>query len=204
MILRVPAWEGLEWLEHGFGTRLSEAWSHRPGRTWLRQIHSDTIRVAGQEGDAGDGDALASDTPGLLLEVRTADCIPVLLVDPVRRAVAAVHAGWRGTEAQIVAKTAALLRDRFGCRNLEAAIGPGIGVCCYEVGPEVAERFGLSGRRRLDLAEQNRSQLVAAGVAPESIFRVGDCTRCEAGLYHSYRRDRDQAGRMASAIGIRR
>lgn len=203
MILRVAAWEGLAWLEHGFGTRLSESWSHRPGRTTVRQIHSAEIRVAAAEGDLGPGDALVTETPGLLLEVRTADCIPILLMDPVRRAVAAVHAGWRGTAAQITAKTAALLQERFGCRDLQAAIGPGIEACCFEVGPDVAERFGAAGRVRLDLVERNRAQLLAAGVAKEAIFRVGECTRCGADLYHSWRRDREAAGRMASAIGLR-
>lgn len=204
MILRVPDWERLDWLEHGFGTRLSERWSHRPGRAFVKQIHSDTICIVSTEGEAGPGDALATGTPGLLLEIRTADCIPILLMDPVRRAVAAVHAGWRGTEAQIAVKTASLLQDRFGCHDLQAAIGPGIEVCCFEVGPEVSERFGAAGRTRLDLVELNRSQLQAAGVKGERIYRVGECTQCRTDVYHSFRRDREAAGRMESAIGIRR
>jgi YfiH family protein len=201
MILRVAAWETLDWLEHGFGTRLSEGWTERPGRATVRQVHSDAVRIVSEAGDAGPGDALVSDTAGLLLEVRTADCIPILLVDPVRKAVAAVHAGWRGTEAQIAAKAVSTLRDRFGCRDLQAAIGPGIQVCCFEVGPEVALRFGLASQARIDLIEHNREQLRAEGVG--EIVRVGECTRCAADVYHSYRRDGLLAGRMASAIGIR-
>lgn len=203
MILRVPAWERLDWLQHGFGTRLSESWTHGQGRTTVQQVHSGTVREPSDPGDAGSGDALVTDRPGLLLEVRTADCIPILLVDPVRKAVAAVHAGWRGTEARIAAKTVSELSWRFQCRDLEAAIGPGIEVCCFEVGPEVAERFGGAGRMTLDLVELNRAQLLEAGVAAGRIFRAGGCTRCGVDLYHSYRRDRDNAGRMASAIGIR-
>jgi hypothetical protein len=203
MILRVPAWERYPWLEHGFGTRQSESWTHRPGRATVHQVHSAAIRIVDAAGDAGTGDALVSQTPGLLLEVRTADCIPILLLDPVRRAVAAVHAGWRGTEARIAAQTALELQRHFDCQDLEAAIGPGIEVCCFEVGPEVSGRFGMTGRRNLDLIELNRSQLEEAGVPADRIFRAGGCTRCGPELYHSYRRDRDQAGRMASAIGIR-
>ena len=201
MILRVPAWDSLDWLEHGFGTRLSEGWTHRPGRTTVRQVHSDIVHAVVAAGDAGTGDALVSETPGLLLEVRTADCIPILLMDPVRRVVAAIHAGWRGTEACIAAKAVSVLRDHFGCGDLEAAIGPGIEVCCFEVGPEVATRFGLEGRRRMDLVELNRRQLESSGVG--TIYRAGECTRCGTDRYHSYRRDREKAGRMASAIGIR-
>jgi hypothetical protein len=89
------------------------------------------------------GDALLTSQPGLLLAVQTADCVPILLADPARRAVAAVHAGWRGTLARVVAKTVGRMRLEFGTRpaDIVAAIGPAIGRCCYEVGPEVAQAF---------------------------------------------------------------
>jgi YfiH family protein len=205
MILRVPAWESFAWLDHGFGTRLSEGWTQNPGRATVNQVHSDVVHIVCTPGNAGPGDALITDTPGVFLEVRTADCIPLLLMDPVRQVVAAVHAGWRGTEARIAEKTAVLARDRFGCSmdNLTAAIGPGIEECCFEVGPEVAERFGSSGRVNLNLVEINRKQLLTAGIRAEHIVRIGGCTRCGEDLYYSFRRDRESAGRMASAIGIR-
>ena len=125
--------------------------------------------------------------------------------DPIRSAVAAVHAGWRGTVAKIVPKAIAAMGDRFGTMpaDLHAAIGPGIGKCCYEVGPEVAEQFGLTGRGHIDLPEANRRQLVEAGVAPERIYVAGLCTKCHGEDFHSFRRDKDVAGRMYSFAGIR-
>jgi YfiH family protein len=125
----------------------------------LRQRHTDVIRGVQRVGDgrnrpAGDarerdgalklaGDALVTNQPGLLLAVQVADCLPILLVDPQQRVVAAVHAGWRGTARRIAEKAVGRMRLEFGCEpgNLRAAIGPGIHRCCYEVGPEVAETF---------------------------------------------------------------
>ncbi|MGA8014079.1 MAG: peptidoglycan editing factor PgeF [Candidatus Acidiferrales bacterium] len=113
----------------------------------LRQIHSDVAhRVdssnAGAK-DAPQGDALFTREPGLLLVVQTADCIPILLADPKRRAIAAIHAGWRGTLRRIAAKTLGRMHMEFGTRpeDVVAALGPGIGRCCYEVGSEVARDF---------------------------------------------------------------
>ncbi|OFV81947.1 MAG: hypothetical protein A3D93_00660 [Acidobacteria bacterium RIFCSPHIGHO2_12_FULL_67_30] len=123
----------------------------------LRQRHTDLIRVLPLEGSDGlgrpsrerdgaakfTGDALLTDRPGLLLAVQVADCLPILIADPARRVVAAVHAGWRGTLAGIVAKTVGRMRQEFGCRpkRMLAAFGPGIHRCCYEVGREVVEGF---------------------------------------------------------------
>ena len=110
----------------------------------LKQIHSDVIHpFEAVPGETCKGDASISNRSGLLLGVQTADCVPILLVDPKKRAVAAVHAGWRGTLARIVAKTIGQLQMRFGSRpaDLLAAIGPSIGGCCYEVGTEVATQF---------------------------------------------------------------
>jgi len=110
----------------------------------LRQIHSDIIHVI----DAAPpqplrGDALVTAAPGILIAVQTADCIPILLADPEHRVVAAVHAGWRGTLKRIAEKTVGRMRMLFGSRpeKILAAVGPGIGRCCYEVGPEVAKEF---------------------------------------------------------------
>ena len=112
--------------------------------TTLRQVHSDIIYVVEDEPSADlPGDGLVTNTPGLLLGIQTADCLPVLLVDAKRRVVGAVHAGWRGTLANIVKKAVGEMRLRFGtsARDVKAAIGPGIHGCCYEVGPEVSEKF---------------------------------------------------------------
>ena len=113
---------------------------------------------------------MISATPGLLLGVRTADCVPILLLDPKNRAVDAIHAGWRGTSIQIALSTIAELKGDFGTvpDDVYAAIGPSIGHCCYEVGPDVARQFArwwprlekTAGRVRLDLVETNRRRLV--------------------------------------------
>jgi YfiH family protein len=112
----------------------------------LKQIHSDVIHLFdANTATAGPcrGDALATNRPGLLLGVQTADCVPILLVDPKKRAVAAIHAGWRGTLARIVVKAIGKMQMQFKSRpgDLLAAIGPSIGGCCYEVGTEVATQF---------------------------------------------------------------
>jgi purine-nucleoside/S-methyl-5'-thioadenosine phosphorylase / adenosine deaminase len=110
----------------------------------MRQFHSDVIHVAAApDGDAPKADALITSAPGLLLGVQTADCVPILLADTKRRVVAAIHAGWRGTLARIVVKTLGRMRMDFGTqsRDVVAALGPAIGRCCYEVGPEVAQAF---------------------------------------------------------------
>jgi YfiH family protein len=110
----------------------------------LKQIHSDVVCAFGAvPGEACKGDASITNEAGLLLGVQTADCVPILLVDPKKRAVAAVHAGWRGTLARILAKTIGQMQMRFGSKpaDLLAAIGPSIGGCCYEVGTEVAIQF---------------------------------------------------------------
>jgi polyphenol oxidase len=114
----------------------------------LRQIHSDIVYVVGSDqvpqGQlAPQGDALISRRPGVLLAVQTADCMPILLADTKNRAVAAIHAGWRGTAQRIAAKTVGRMQMEFGTRpqDIIAAIGPGIGACCYEVGHEVIKEF---------------------------------------------------------------
>ncbi len=118
------------------------------GQAWplarLRQIHSDIVhRVDHPPEQLLTGDGLVTDTPRLLLAVQTADCLPVLLVDPKRKAVGALHAGWRGTLARIVEKGVGAMRLHFGSEpeDLRAAIGPGIASCCYAVGEEVRDRF---------------------------------------------------------------
>jgi YfiH family protein len=110
----------------------------------LRQVHSDVLHVIREPlSGAPNGDALATQAQGLLLGIQTADCIPILLVDPRHRAVSAVHAGWRGTVARIAEKTVGRMAMEFGTRpkDVLAALGPGIGRCCYEVGPDVVKEF---------------------------------------------------------------
>jgi YfiH family protein len=110
----------------------------------LRQIHSDIIRFVDSPGESQlSGDGLITATPGLLLGIQTADCLPIILVDPKHRAVGVFHAGWRGTVKRIVEKGVGEMHRRFGSRprDLKAAIGPGIRSCCYEIGEEVRQQF---------------------------------------------------------------
>ena len=205
-IYRVGELDAFPWLIHGFGTRLADIPAQFAHLATLKQIHSAScIAAGGRSGILGEGDALLEDQPGRVIAIKTADCIPVLLVDERLRAVAAVHAGWRGTAARIAAGAVDAMRERFGTRveDLHAAIGPGIGKCCYEVGAEVAAQFGEQGRAHIDLTAENRRQLEEIGVTGSRIYASNLCTMCGAGEFHSFRRDKEAAGRMHSFAGIR-
>jgi polyphenol oxidase len=199
----------------------------------VRQIHSNCSLTAPDVPFAQDAipaaDGLMTDGAGTLIGVQTADCIPVLVVDPAHRAVAAFHAGWRGTVERIVELGVARMGAEFGSdpARLLAAIGPGIGACCYTVGDEVRALFGANFRyagdlftdggevgasgaaerqpsgMRLDLIEANRRQLLDAGLAVEAIAVVGGCTSCQPELFFSHRASGGHAGRMIAAIGVR-
>jgi len=199
----------LDFIDYHFGTRHSQP---PPNIVTVHQIHS--ARVVSNHGmpprpddSRLDADALLENTPGVTIGVRTADCVPILLADPVQRAVAAVHAGWRGTAAHIVQAAIRSMTDEFGTRpqDLLAAIGPSIGSCCYQVGPDVAKEFGVlaPGKVSLDLSYVNARQLAAAGVPEQNISNDPDCTQCNPNDYHSFRRDREDAGRMLSWIRIK-
>lgn len=195
--------DGFEWAEHNFGTR--DAISTQEDMASLKQIHSAAVLPAVSIGCAGEGDGLVTSTAGVAVSVRTADCLPVLILDARRRVVAAVHAGWRGTAARIVPAAIDRMRVEFGSKpeDIYAAIGPGIGKCCYRVGEEVARKFGLEAAGHVDLGQANRDQLIEAGVAEAHVDRLNVCTFCDAARFHSYRRDKEAAGRMISFIRIR-
>ncbi|HKO14158.1 MAG TPA: peptidoglycan editing factor PgeF, partial [Acidobacteriaceae bacterium] len=212
----------------------------------LRQIHSSLIRRVDEadleRAQPWKGDGFMTDQPGLLLGIQTADCIPVLVADVKRKAVAAFHAGWRGTLKRIVENGVGRMRLEFRSRpeDLVAAIGPGIAACCYAVGEEVRSEFlsqfayapelftevsdsdpirekypllfltarapghsNLGPSLHLDLFEANRRQLLDAGVRPDAITVIGDCTRCQNNRYFSYRAEQGFTGRMLSVAGIR-
>ena len=207
-IYRSRALAAFDWLDHGFGTRHADP---HPSPVTLKQIHSNLVL---KPGEASEGDALVSNLEGEAIAVKTADCVPLLLADPRTRTVAAVHAGWRGTVSRIAVCAVDRLAADYGVDpgDLVVAIGPAIGGCCYEVGPEVAEAFrpffperdDLRGKVRIDLAEVNRRQLIGAGVNPDRIHLSGLCTCCQSADFHSYRRDKTKAGRMLSSIEILR
>jgi YfiH family protein len=275
-VVQVASWKELDWLRHGFSTRLGGVTtvygsggdlntgrtadddprnisenrsrliqavsSDRSGFTersliTVRQIHSARsliVRELAEDFFTSDGratfeaDGLMTNFPDYLLGIQTADCVPVLVVDPILRAVAAFHAGWRGTVARIVERGVSRMTQEYGSRpeHLMAAVGPSIGSCCYSVGEEVHEAFrgsfsyaeelfeqrrGLSAKDAeqklyLNLWEANRRQLLRAGVPDERITVVGECSGC-AGLpdyrkYFSHRCESGFTGRMMSVIGI--
>ena len=201
-VFRAEALDALPWVKHGFGTRPSAGWPGMSHLATAKQIHSDRILVVESAGPQGEGDALISDAPGIGLAIRTADCLPILIADPKNRAVAAIHAGWRGVVSEIASKAVDAMCRRFGSKpaDLVVAIGPGIGGCCFEVGPEVSAQFGISGRTKIDLVETTCRQLGRNGVRMGQISSAGLCSCCNPELFESYRRDREAAGRMMSMI----
>jgi polyphenol oxidase len=203
-VFRAEALEFFPWLEHGFGTRLSAGWPAISNLATAKQIHSDRVLLVESPGTQGEGDALVSSIPDIGLVIRTADCLPVLIADPMNRAVAAIHAGWRGVVSEIVPKAINAMSRRFASKpeDLVIAIGPGIGACCFEVGPEVAVQFGLSGRTKVDLVGTMCRQMGRNGVSAGQISTAGLCTYCNPELFESYRRDREAAGRMKAMIKV--
>lgn len=189
------------------------------------QVHgSDVFVVRDPEDPRPDDercDALTTNLKGVLLGVKTADCVPVILGDARSGVCAAVHAGWRGTLAEIVKRALAHMREEFGTdpRDVRAALGPSALGCCYEVGAEVIDSFRAKfadagslfkqtreGHALVDLHEANRRQLVEAGVKPERVHALPLCTMCRPDLFFSYRQDRKlygRTGRLMSVIGMR-
>jgi YfiH family protein len=181
----------------------------------LKQVHSNIVvdvSDTSAAGEAAEGDAAITALPGVMLGVQTADCVPILIADRQARAVAAVHAGWRGTAAGIAEATVQRLAAKFEIDpgNLVAVIGPHIGPCCYEVGEDVATQIDPAAivrmpefsKPHIDLAAANLAQLVRSGIPGLQIETSSLCTKCRDDLFHSYRRDGKTMGHMLSVIGI--
>ncbi len=194
-------------VRHGFGTRSSvtPAAVARP-----RQVHGRVVaRFADRVVDPPDADAVWTDDPDCPVGVVTADCVPILAAAADGRAVVAIHAGWRGLSAGVVADGIERLREACG-QPVSAVVGPHIGACCYEVDAPVTgplrDRFGgdlepalqetRPGHWRLDLAALVETDLARAGLEPSSRGRVPGCTACDRDRFHSYRRDGQAAGRL--------
>jgi polyphenol oxidase len=198
--------------------RVRENWDRLRDATGLdfarvRQVHGCRVVEAGSGTEpVEEADAVLTASPGVAACVSVADCVPVLLADPRSGAVAAVHAGWRGTIDGAAAAGVRALVDRHGARpgDLLAAIGPGIGPCCFEVSRDLATRFRdevgpvtASPRdqgSRVDLWRANELLLRRAGLAPRHIEVLGRCTSCEDRTFFSHRRDRGVTGRQVAFI----
>jgi YfiH family protein len=175
----------------------------------LHQVHGTTLVDDGRPAEADGGVAVFSEGTAAAPAVRSADCVTLLLAEREGGAVASVHAGWRGTAAGIArVAVEALARHGVAPDRVVAALGPAVGPCCYEVGPEVGGEFpgftrpAGSGRITLDLHAANAAQLAAAGVPARAIHRAPWCTRCRNDLFFSVRAEGAAAGRLMAVIGI--
>lgn len=170
--------------------------------------------VEGGCGGGGDHDALVTAQPRVLIGVKTADCTPILLCDPVRNVVGAVHAGWRGTAALVASRAVEAMQAEFSSdpADVVALIGPAIRECCYRVGEEVIAAFSKhlgdefcrdqDGTIHADLHGANRRALETAGVRPANIHSINLCTACNPGLFFSHRRDAGKTGRHLNFVGL--
>ena len=198
-----------DWFSWGFGTRTAAAPSELAS---VKQVHGSVIVPVTQVGFAGEGDGLITQTPGVMLGIKTADCLPILMVDMSQRVVAAIHAGWRGTAQGIAQKALTAMRKNFKTKPVDVivAFGPAIGKCCFEVGPEVAQQFAdfnqewrdAVGKCYLDLQAINAWQLQQSEVLPENIVYNEFCTLCGGDRFWSYRKEGELAGRMWSVVKI--
>jgi YfiH family protein len=190
----------------------------------VKQTHGSDILVIDEPNDdvshflGIEADAIITNQPGIMIGVCVADCAPILLMDQEKQVIAAVHAGWQGTASKVVTKTVAGMKSLFACNpeNIQAAIGPCIGKCCYEVDAPVRQAFiqngvdwlscseqGGESLWRLDLATANRDLLVAAGLPAERVQLSDACVCCHRELYFSYRRDEGETGRQMGFIMLK-
>jgi len=212
---RSPLFDAEPWLAHAFGTALA-----RPEGTWreLKQVHSALVVSCDEWREGLEADALIASQPGMGIAVKSADCLPILLADPENRAVAAIHAGWRGCVAGVAVRAVEKMQSLVGSHpeRLLVAFGPSIRSCCFEVGPEVAqlfsawfpERSDMDRRTFVDLPETCRRQLATAGISAARMGGSAPCTVCGGEStgpreFHSWRRDHRTGARMHSAIWIR-
>jgi YfiH family protein len=194
--------------------------------TIAKQVHSGTVTVISEEmkgrgstnqEDAVEAtDAMVTDVPGICLIILVADCVPMLFFDPDRNVIAAAHAGWRGTLQSIALHTVRAMENHFGCspQDILVGMGPSIGPCCYEVGPEVIAQVkavlsscqeyihheSKDGNGYLDLQKANRDQLVRAGIRRENIETANQCTCHNAHIFYSYRHQHGETGRFGAGI----
>lgn len=223
--LRIHSDDDREALRHNYRIICDELGTVPERLVFSRQVHGDTVRPV----TAADchkelfsevpyeADALITAETGLPLVIFIADCIPILLYDQKTPAVGAVHAGWRGTVMDIAGKAVSEMISRFGSRprDIKAAIGPGIGFCCFETGPEVPlavrKLLGTEGEKfikprgeksTVDLKGINRGLLERRGVLPENIEVSGECTYCKCDKYWSHRATKGERGVMGAFIMI--
>jgi YfiH family protein len=195
----------------------------RGGFVLMGQVHGNRISVIDGNGSLPESipecDGLITDRPGVALGIRTADCVPLLFADPVRRVIGVAHAGWRGTASRIASRMVDLFEERFSTRreDLLVAVGPAIGGCCYQVDAPVVDAFAPlpgagrflrpcpePGRWMLDLDSANRSELNERGVPAKHVHSAGYCTACRKELFFSHRAHQGRTGRQINFLMLNR
>jgi len=201
-------------LARAFGTELDRLLT-------VTQVHGDDILVVDEPNDdlshfqKLECDGIVTNQRGVMIGVCVADCVPILLYDPVKRVIAALHAGWKGTALGIAAKGVQALVTLFGSNpsDIRGGIGPAIGPCCYEVDEPVRQAFAdrgelwslcstpvSRGKWRIDLAGMNRHLLLSAGLSPSRVESAGACVSCASETFFSYRRDGGETGRQIGFV----
>ena len=230
-VLQLDNLASLEGVAHGFESRWGELCSVTgSSAARVHQVHGSAVLALPDDRSSWDpfraddpqarpaADALITDHEEVTVAVSVADCLPILIADPERRAVGAVHGGWRCLAGGIVENAIQAMTQAFDTnpRHLVVGIGPGIRPCCFEVGSEVIEAFAAAGyaeevrvatqsasaRLYFDLAAVARAQAVRSGVPESAVADVGLCTRCNNGRFWSFRADGDAAGRMLCGIAL--
>jgi YfiH family protein len=179
------------------------------------QKHTDKVLVLEYDLEPKIADAVITNRQGLAIGIQTADCVPLLLFDPVRKVAGAVHAGWRGTALGILIKTIGTFTERFRSEpdKIMIAIGPCIKGGCYGVGAEVVDAVTKvtgkgnyvskqGGRQCIDLAGANKLQAISRGILPDNIWTSADCTHCLPAKYFSYRYSKGAGGRQYAFIAL--
>ena len=214
-------------LGHGFTTRvwgdmryarhrqaaLAKAGAPEPDARMLRQVHGNRIavlRCGDESGLPTQGDGWLTDRPGAVIGVVVADCLPIWIWERSGKAAGVFHAGWRGLDADLPGLAVAEFARTFGVKptDLAAWVGPHAGACCYQVGPEVAQRFPREiqhlrgGKIYLDLGADARRRLVAAGLSPDAVAVSSDCTICRPSLYYSFRREGGHGPRCGQMLAF--
>jgi YfiH family protein len=180
-----------------------------------QQIHGNgcvTIKKTDKLKKKYRGDAILTNRRDIFLTISVADCIPIFLIEPKRKVIGLIHAGWRGTLLGIAKQAIRKAKKEFGCKPKDFTLlfGPAIQKCCYEISNGIAILFDedcltrIPGKQpKLDLIFANLKQFLNCGVKREKIFVAKDCTCCNKEMFHSFRRDKDEAGRMIAFLGIK-
>ncbi len=207
-------------IDHGFSTRFFSAGERLDSYTLcgIKQVHgTNSVKLSHieevQHTFQTEADILISQLSNVALAIRTADCVPLLFFEPIKKAIGAAHAGWRGSAQEVSKKTVHEMKKAYGTKskNLYVAIGPAIRECCYEVDQSVFEKISQkkcftqkdNSHWMMSLQELNRLQLLEAGVSGGHIWISSSCTACEKDRFFSYRREKDKAGRQWSFIVLK-